>query len=216
MSETQTLRKHGREHEALLDSIDASEPKRLHREETDRFLHLLGLDKTLSDDDEEECAPSEELINGVMRSLEEEIAATCSASYNPSDSGDNSAAANISSGHEGQTRDSDSGVDLCYLLEASDDDLGIPPSPVLDLKDEVRQSPKETSNGLSESTDLNSLDENWHFQDDFDNYQQFTVYDDLWDASQLQDYMNRDFVSEGTLFDGDFSSTWRLETAGGM
>jgi hypothetical protein len=69
-----------------------------------------------------------------MRSLEEEIAATCSTSYLPSNSEDNSAASDIFSGQESQTLDYDSGVDLSYLLEASDDDLGIPPSPVLDLK----------------------------------------------------------------------------------
>jgi len=203
---SETLRKRGREPEALLDSLDAGEAKRFHCEETDQFLHLLQLDKTLSDDDEEECAPSEELVNGVMRSLEEVIAATCSTSYHPSSSGDNSAAADISGCHGSQTRDSDLGDDLCYLLEASDDELGIPPSPVLDLKREVCQSPKQTSDGLSESTYIKSLAENWHFEDDFENYQQFAVYEDAWDASQLEDYTNRDIFSLGMLFDGDFSA----------
>jgi len=39
---------------------------------------------------------------------------------------------------------------------------------------------------------------------------------DAWDASELQDYMNRDFVSQGMLFDGDFSTTWKLETTRSM
>lgn len=64
--------------------------------------------------------------------------------------------------------------------------------------------------------DLKSLCENWHFEDDFEFYQQFAVYEDAWDASQLEDYMNRDFISKGMLLDGDFSSAWRLETAGGL
>jgi hypothetical protein len=212
---SQTLGKREREPESLKDSIDVGEPKRFHGEETDRFL--LQLDKTLSDEDEEEeCAPSEELVNGVMRSLEEEIAATCTTSYLPSNSEYNSAASDIFSGQESQTLDFDSGGDLSYLLEASDDDLGIPPSPVLDLKHEVCPSPKETVEGLSENPYLKSLGENWHFEDNFDNYQQFTLYEDAWNASHLQDYMNKDFVSQSMLFDGDFSVAWRLETARGM
>lgn len=213
---SEALRKRGRETDALLDSIDVGEPKRFHPEETDRFHHLLQLDKTLSDEDEEDCAPSEELVNGIMKSLEEKIAAVSSTSYNSSISGDNSVAVDISGGDEGQTRDSNSGDHLCYLLEASDDELGIPPSPGLDLKHEVCQSPKKTSDGLSDIMDLKSLCENWHFEDDFEFYQQFAVYEDAWDASQLEDYMNRDFISKGMLLDGDFSSAWRLETAGGL
>jgi hypothetical protein len=212
-----TLRKRGRDSEAQPDSIDDREPKRFHGEETDRFLHLLQLDPTLAEDqEEEECAPSEELVNVVMKSLEEEIAATSSTSYRSSNSGNNSATCDISSNREGQTLDTDSGIDLCYLLEASDDELGIPPSPVLDLKEQICLSPKEASKGLSESTDLKSLGENWHFEDDFEIYQQLPVYENAWDASQLQDCMNRDFVSQYMLFEGDFSEAWRLETAGGM
>jgi hypothetical protein len=212
---SETLRKRGREPEALLDSIDAGDPKRFHCEETDRLFHLLQLDKTLSDD-EEECALSEELVNGVMRSLEEEIAATCSTSSHPSNSDDNPAAADISSGHEGETRDSDSGIDLNYLLEASDDELGIPPSPVLDLKDEVCLSARGTSaSDLTENPDLKFLSENWHVECDFESYEQF-VFDDAWDARQMQDYLSRDLVSQGTFYDGSISAPWRLEAAGGM
>jgi hypothetical protein len=211
---SQTLRKRACEPEAQMDSMDVREPKRFHGEETDRFLHLLQLDKTLADDEEEECVPSEELVEGVMRSLEEEIGMTCSTSYPSSCSDVNSVASDISSGKEGQNLDSDSVFDLCHLLEASDDELGIPPSPVQDLKDELCLSPNETSEGLSESRDLKSLGDNWHFEDDFENYQQFALYEDAWDASQLRDdYMNRDFVSQGLLFDGDFSEAWRLDTA---
>jgi len=208
MSES-PLRKRDREPEALPDSIAVREPKRFHGEETYILLHLLQLDQTLADDGEEleEFAPSEELVNRVMRSLEEEIAATCSTSYPSSNSGVKSAGPDISSGHEVRTRDSDSAVDLRYLLEASDDELGIPPSPVLDLEEEVCQSPKETSESLWEKPDLKSMGENWHFEDHFDNYQQFAMYGNSWDAIQLEDYMNRDFVIQATVFYGDFSAT---------
>jgi len=211
-----TFRKRGRESEAQPESIYVREPKRFHGEETDRFLYLLQLGPNLADDEqEEECSPSEELVNGVIKSVEEEIAATCSTSCR-SNSLDNSAAPDISSSREGQTVDADSRIDLCYLLEASDDDLGIPPSPVLDLKEEACLSPKEPFEGLWESSDLKFLGENWHLEDDFENFQHFAEYENAWNASQLQDYMNRDFVSQGMLFEGDFSETWRLETAVGM
>jgi len=202
---SQTLRKRGREPEALMDAVDVQEPKRFHGEETDRFLHLLQLEKTLADDEEEEeCFHSEELVERVMRSLEEEIGVTISTRYPSSSSRNNSVAFNVSSGQEGQTLDLDSVFDPCYLVEAaSDDKLAIQPSPVLDLKYEVCLSPKETSESLPESGDLKSLAENWHFGDDFENYQQFGLYEDSWDVSQLRDYMNRDFVSLGLVFDGE-------------
>lgn len=211
------LRKRGREPEALVDTMDVWEPKRFHAEEMERFLYLLQVDQTLTEDDEdEECAPSEELIEGVMRSLEEEIAVTCSTSNLFSDSGDNSAASDISRSCESQNLASDTDVHLSYLLEASDDDLGIPPSLVLDLKDEACVFTKGTSTVFWEKQDLQSLGENWIFEEDFDNKQQLALYEDAWDASELQDYMNRDFVSQGLLFDGELSTAWKLETASGL
>jgi len=205
---TQTIQKRGRDQEALSDSIDIQEPKHLHIEKTEQFLHLLQFDKTLADE-EEEYAPSEELVNGVVRGLEEELGVT---SYSSSNFGDNSAGTNISNGHSWKTLAPDSTIDLCYLLEASDDELGIP---VLNWKDEVCQSPKlETSEGFWSSSDLKSLGETWHLEDDFYIDQQFLVYEGSWDASQ--DYINGDFANQGLLFDVDFSASWKLETADGM
>lgn len=209
------LKKRDREPESLLDSIDGRETKRLHgEEETDRFLYLLQLDETLVDDDKEEFAPSEELVNEFMKSLEEEIAVTCSTSFSSSESGDNSAISDSYVGQEGETVDSEFGFDLSYLLEASDDDLGIPPSPVPELNVEVCLS---TSEGLLESQDLKSLGENWHVEDDFENYQQFPLYEDPWEESQLlQDYMSRDIDSQSMLIDGDFPVSSGLEIAHGL
>jgi hypothetical protein len=141
-----------------------------------------------------------------MRSLEEEIAATFSTSYLPSNYGDTSAASDICRDHEGQTLDSDTGVDLSYLLDASDYELGIPPSTAPDMKGEACLYRNETSASLSESPDLKSLAENCHFEGDFENYQHLiALYEDPWIASQLQDYMDTDCVSPGMLFDGDYS-----------
>jgi len=208
---SQTIKKRGREPEALPVSTDVREAKRFHGEETDRFCHLLLLDKMLSQE-EEECAPSEEVVNGVMESLEEEIGTTSFTFCPSSNSGDNSASSDISSGQEGETLASDSEVELFYLLEASDDELGIPLSPVLDSKDVIWQSPKETSEDLLENPDLKSLSEICHFDDDFESYQQFALYEEACEASELQDYINRDFVSQDMFFDRDFSAAWTLET----
>ena len=57
--DSQTPRKRGHEPKVLLDSIDVPEPKRFHVEETDRFVHLLQLDKTIADEEEDEYAPIE-------------------------------------------------------------------------------------------------------------------------------------------------------------
>jgi hypothetical protein len=213
---SQTLRKRGREAEALPDSTDVRESKRVNGQETDPFCHLPLLGELAAA--AEECIPIEDFGCGAMRSLVEEISATCSTFFTPN-SGDDSANSDISSGHECQTLVSESGIDLCYLLEASDDELGIPPSPVLNLNDEECQSRKEilTTEGFWENPDLKCLGENKLFDDDFENNQQFELcelYEDACDVSQLQDYMNRDFVSQEILFGGDFSAAWTFETAG--
>ena len=51
---SQTLRKHFRDPEVFPESMDVREPKRFYGEETDWFLHLLQLDQTLAEE-EEEC-----------------------------------------------------------------------------------------------------------------------------------------------------------------
>jgi len=209
-----TLGKRSRESEILPDSTEVRESKRFNGEETDPFRHLPLLDKTLA---EKEAASSEDVVSGVMRSLEEEISATFSTFYAPI-SVDNSSASDISHGYKGQAVVSDSGIDLCYLLEASDDDLGIPSGPVLDFKDEECQFRMETlsAEGLSENPDLKCQGEDWDFENEFENVQQFALYQDSWDASEMQDYINRDFVSQDMFSDGDFSAVWTLEAAGCM
>jgi len=202
MMMTQTLRKRDREPEALPVSTDAQEVKRFHGEETGWFCQL---DKTLSQE-EEEWGASEEVINEVMKSLEEEIS-TAPFTSCPSNSGHNLASSDISSGQEGGTVASDLGDDLFYLLGASDGELGIPMSPLTNIMDEVRQSPEEKA-------DLKSISQVWDFDDDFGNYQQFATYDDAHQASELQGYVHTDFVGQDTIFDGDFSATWTLEAPG--
>lgn len=204
---SQTLRKRSYEPEALVDSDGVREPKRFEGEETGRFLDLLQLDQTLAEE-AEDSAPSEELVSEIMRSLEEEIAATCSTAHLASNSADTSAASVICRDHEVQTLDSNNGVDLSYLVEASDYELGIPQSTALDLKGEVCLAPNVASKGLSENPNLKYVGEIWDFEDDFESYQQFPVYEDAWNERLVQDYLNTDCIIPGTLFDGEFSEAW--------
>lgn len=194
MTEVQDRKRH-REPEVLADSVGVGERKRFHSEEVDRFLHVLQLDQSFANDDDEEFASSGELLNEVMRSLEKGIAATCS----------NSAGPDITSGHEGQTLHSDSAVNLSYLMEASDEELGIPPIPVLDFKKDVCQSSKDIFEDLMKDSTLKSIGENWYLEKDFQNYEQSILYGNSLDEIQLDDYVNRDFISQTMLIEGDFS-----------
>lgn len=194
MTEVQDRKRH-REPEVLADSVGVGERKRFHSEEVDRFLHVLQLDQSFANDDDEEFASSGELLNEVMRSLEKGIAATCS----------NSAGPDITSGHEGQTLHSDSAVNLSYLMEASDEELGIPPIPVLDFKKDVCQSSKDIFEDLMKDSTLKSIGENWYLEKDFQNYEQSILYGNSLDEIQLDNYVNRDFISQTMLIEGDFS-----------
>lgn len=204
-------RKRGGELEAPPNSTEVRESKRFKGEETDLFSEFSQLDRfTVAE--EEAAASSDDRVSGVMRTLEEDISATCSTLYAPI-TVDNSWAFDISCDCEAQTLVSESGIDLSYLLEASDDDLGIP---VLDLKyDQVCQFPWETlpAQGLSENPDLKYVSQNWSFEDEVENDHHCVLYEYTWDYSQVVDYMNRDFISQEMFFEEDFSAAWILETA---
>lgn len=196
MTEVQHRKCH-RQPEVLADSIDVRKRKRFHSEE---------VDQSFANDDDEEFASSEEVLNEEMKSLEKGIAATCS----------NSAGRDLTNGHEGQTLHSESAVDLSYLMEASDEELGIPAIPVLDFKKEVCQSSKDIFEDLKKDSTLKSIGENWYLENDFENYEQSILYGNSWDANQLDDYVNGDFISQTMLLEGDFSATWRLYIGSGM
>lgn len=205
---SQTLRKRGREPESLPDS------KRFNGQDTDPFLDLPLLHETVAAA-EEECDSSKDFGCEAMRNPDEEVNATCSTFFD-SNFGDESANTDICGEHERQTLVSESGIDLCYLLEASDDELGIPPNPVLDLKDDICQSGEEIfiSDGFWENLDVKCVDEIKVLEDDFDNNHQLELYEDVCDARQLLDYMNREFVIPEILFEGEFSAACTLETGG--
>lgn len=190
---TEMFRKRRSEREVLSNFVDVSQaPKRFHagKEKTELFLDLLQLEKMFADEEEfDECAHSEEMVNRVMRSLEEEIISTTySTSFISSNCRDNLEVLDFSNGHGGQTLASDSGICL-------DDEIRIPPSSVLDLKDDVCQSLKETSKGLSENPGSEMLGQKWYFEKDFENYQEFPVYEDPRDASRLQDFVSQNIFN---------------------
>ena len=74
----------------------------------------------------------------------------------------------------------------------------------------------EMSENLHEKPYLKSFGEKWQFEDDIEDYQQFESYANAWDSTQHDDYMDGDSIIPTMLFNGYFSTTWRLETAGGM
>ncbi|GLJ07831.1 hypothetical protein SUGI_0075000 [Cryptomeria japonica] len=161
------LKKRCREDEAPLDS-----PKRF-RAETEKLIFKLL-------EDDEKCTASEEAVSGIMRSLEEEIGITsCSTSYDSSAGlkRDESVSSDMTSccGDTGE-------INLDFLLEASDDELGIPlQNSEEDCNLSSTSSKEEILNpcfDFAENQEFKGFVDNWLFEDDFVDYRQFTVFDD--------------------------------------
>ena len=72
--------------------------------------------------------------------------------------------------------------------------------------EEFCQPSEETDEGLTPILNLKSLCENWHFVDEFENYNLFQFYVHAWDATHLEDHLDIDFVRQDMLFDGNFFS----------
>ncbi|KAE8657447.1 putative DNA repair protein RAD23-3 [Hibiscus syriacus] len=164
--------------------MDSTEVKRLR----DDLLDLL---------DESDSLPVNQDLASVMKSFEEEISAAASTSTESmpvfdltSDSGESKS-------------------DLGYLLEASDDELGLPPPTSSTTGDE----------GTSEASDLDRVDSHssgfgalWGFEDQNPNYDSFEF--------GFVDNYNVDHVAYDGLFeysdvyyDSDMTGQlWRLET----
>ncbi|KAM3380334.1 hypothetical protein P3S68_005907 [Capsicum galapagoense] len=148
-----------------------------------------------------ECPPEIQDLDSVMKSFEEEILhhsplhddSQTVLDLNPSESG------------ESQT-------DLGYLLEASDDELGLPPtiSPVND------HNVNAESDVMPEEAEFVNMA---RFEDDMPNYDTFDfgMEHDLREGDNDGGNSNGDFVTVGGLFDypepSDFSEfSWRQES----
>jgi len=202
------LKKRGREDEALQDfSV-----KRFHGESEQNVLDILEeIENEGTFQEEEHCLASEEALNGVMKSLEAEIGLTvCTTSYEGF--GDEYVAPDTTSRQDTEGRDCGE-IDLDYLLGASDDELGIPASPLQNLENEAISSLSSKEDlglplDLTEITELNKgYADNWRFEDDLVDYGQFGMFEDL---------APFDALSQAVVPEGDYSPQWRLESAGVM
>eukprot|EP00252_Welwitschia_mirabilis_P014003 TRINITY_DN31006_c0_g1_i1.p1 TRINITY_DN31006_c0_g1~~TRINITY_DN31006_c0_g1_i1.p1 ORF type:complete len:194 (-),score=38.23 TRINITY_DN31006_c0_g1_i1:294-875(-) len=163
----------------------------------DEFLHLL--------DNDDEINASEEDVSGVMRSLEQEICSTSSGSV--PEEGLGSEILGSGSETENQGKGWSSGVDLGYLLEASDDELGIGPAPKeedLDIPVSVAQETAILSGDAAPSVEnqtLKNIAENWSLEDEVWNYNEHVgVFGDTpWDLGPVG--------GQSLPFDGDLSAS---------
>ncbi|GLJ07836.1 hypothetical protein SUGI_0075200 [Cryptomeria japonica] len=210
------MKKRSREEESLENS-----PKRFHGRTEEQNLHTLE-DFELAEDfqeTEEKCSVSEEAVSEVLRGLEEEIGVMSSSTSDQGLSGSSreddysSLASDMTSGYGA----SEGSIDLCYLVGASDDELGIPPTPLFSSEDHGGQAgfpSEEDDSGFSsdfvENGELKGFLEKWHFEDDFVDCAQFSFIEHA--AASAWD----DVVSQGLFVDEDYSQSWGLETAGDL
>ncbi|KAH9312567.1 hypothetical protein KI387_027602, partial [Taxus chinensis] len=196
------LKKRSHEDEALLFSL-----KRFHGETEQQILRIFE-EIEYVDKIQEEAA-----VSRVMTSLGKEIGvSSCSTSYQGFSeiSRDGYLASDMTSAY-GAT---DGVIDLDYLLAASDDELGIPLSPVANLKGQAKATSSLNDKScdpfldFDESAEIKGLAENWHIEDDFLDYSQLAVFEDTVSADW-------DVVNLGAFIDGDYSasSPWGLEPA---
>ncbi|KAK7343392.1 hypothetical protein VNO77_12093 [Canavalia gladiata] len=154
--------------------------------------------KRLRDDlleffDDADQALSTQDLDSVMKSLQEEISVSSSPAslHVTSDSGESQA-------------------QIGYLLEASDDELGLPPA--------GNSSVPEEKNGEAElvrvSSDSSGIGELWEFEDQIPSYDSFGL------GTGFGYDCNTDYIAFDGLFDHsdvyydstDFSDSWRHET----
>ncbi|KAH9312554.1 hypothetical protein KI387_027589, partial [Taxus chinensis] len=156
------------------DEIPPESLKHFRGETEQLILHLLeDMDSPAESQEEENCAPSEEIVSGVMKSLEEEIGITsCSTSNDGDSSGltrDDSVSSDMNSRYETQSGGHNE-INLDYLLGASDDELGIHPPTALQNSGDQFHSSEEEGFGISvdftQNPELKSFVDNWLFEDD--------------------------------------------------
>ncbi|KAJ6853584.1 uncharacterized protein M6B38_113170 [Iris pallida] len=187
----ETKRSRSEEEELVEESVDSPEAKRIR---ADFILDILD-DESRPDNDPPgsdsgpDTDPAIDDLYSVMRSLEEEIATTAflPSSYPPS-------APTPSDSNPNQP-------DLGFLLEASDDELGLPPPGGI-------AGPSDVVGGASDDVGFGKI---WGFDDDF--HLEFGF------GSEEGDYNGSDdgpVIFDGGLFDcggaPEFSDlTWRTE-----
>ncbi|KAK4260859.1 hypothetical protein QN277_003923 [Acacia crassicarpa] len=184
------------------DTTHTSSSKRV-RDDSDESRSESPEVKRFRDDlfdflDDNEPALSSQDLDSVMKSLQEEISASSSPAPVvdlASDSGE-------------------SPPQIGYLLEASDDELGLPPPGGESVKqDEKVELPNEL---LHMSSDSSGIAEFWEFENDIPSYDSF----DLGTGVEYNGSNNNEDVAFDGLFDhtdvyyesADLSESWRHET----
>lgn len=165
--------------ESEFESFESSEAKRLR----DDLLDFL---------DDVDDTPSTQDLDSVMKSLQEEISASSSPASNrvALDSGESQA-------------------QIGYLLEASDDELGLPPQGN-SLVSEKKNEETELARVLSDSSGIGEL---WEFEDRISSYDSFDFGTGFgYDNNNSIDYAAFDgiFNHSDVYYDSaDFPESWR-------
>ncbi|XP_027367145.1 uncharacterized protein LOC113873290 [Abrus precatorius] len=175
--------------------MDDSSCKKRVRDDSDESVLESPQAKRLRDDlleffDDADHTPSTQDLDSVMKSLQEEISASSSPAslHVTSDSGDSQA-------------------QIGYLLEASDDELGLPPAGNSSVPEEKNEEPEL----VRVSSDSSGIGELWEFEDRIPSYDSFGL------GTEFGYDCNTEYVTFEGLFDHsdvyydstDFSDSWR-------
>ncbi|ESQ35481.1 hypothetical protein EUTSA_v10008809mg [Eutrema salsugineum] len=181
------------------DSAESTEKKRVRDESDDAVLESPEV-KRLRDDlfdvlDDSDPEPVSQDLDSVMKSFEDELSAASST---------------VTTAAQGSD---ETQPDLGYLLEASDDELGLPPPPPVSPIPIAKE--EETTETLTDlvraSSDSSGIDELWGLEDHVSNYGSLDLGTVVGDGG---DYVAVDglFEFSDDCFDSGDLFSWRSES----
>ncbi|CAI8583923.1 unnamed protein product [Vicia faba] len=161
--------------------VESSEVKRLR----DDLLEFLN---------DSDPAPSSQDLDSVMKSLQEEISASSSSTTIrvTSDSGESHA-------------------QIGYLLEASDDELGLPPPGYPSVHEIVHEEKKDETDLARVLSDSSGIGELWEFENQIPSYDSFDLGNGFGNFGY--DSFDGIFNHSDVYYDSnEFSDSWRHGT----
>ncbi|KAL0694378.1 hypothetical protein Bca4012_061558 [Brassica carinata] len=174
------------------DSAESTERKRVRDDSDDAVIESPEV-KRLRDDlfdvlDDSDPEPVSQDLDSVMKSFEDELSSTVTTAQG-----------------SGETQ-----PDLGYLLEASDDELGLPPVSPVPVAKEVETTEKLTD-FVRASSDSSGVGEVWGFEDHFSSYGSLDFGSGVGDGG---DYVAVDglFEFSDDCFDAGDLFSWRSES----